>query len=58
MGKELAALRETLASGGLSGEQANQAVAASLRVLDQVIPDLAWEQVRSQLPRARGEWSS
>jgi hypothetical protein len=58
MGKELAALRETLARGGLSGEQANQAVAASLRVLDQVIPDLAWEQVRSQLPRARGEWSS
>jgi hypothetical protein len=57
MGKELATLRETLASGSLSAEQANLAVASSLRVLDQVVPDFAWEQVRSQLPRARGEWS-
>jgi hypothetical protein len=58
IGKELAALQQVLKAGVTSLEQANQAVASSLRVLDEVVPEFAWEHVRSQLPSARGEWGS
>jgi hypothetical protein len=58
IGKELDALRRVLQTGVASLEQANQAAASSLRVLDEVVPDVAWEQIRSELPAARGEWAS
>jgi len=58
VGKELDALRKALQGGITSIDQANQAVASALRVLDEVFPEIAWEDVRSQLPRAKGEWPS
>jgi hypothetical protein len=30
-------------------------VESALKVLDDVIPPIAWERIRSQLPAARGE---
>ncbi len=56
VGKELAALQQVLQAGVVSLEQANQAAASALRVLDEVVPDVAWKQIRAQLPAARGEW--
>ena len=56
IGKELIGLQQVLKAGVTSIEQANQAAASALRVLDEVVPDLVWEHVRSQVPRARGEW--
>jgi hypothetical protein len=55
VGKELGALQSVLAGGVHSIEQANQAVASSLRVLDEVVPEIAWEAVCAELPQARGE---
>jgi hypothetical protein len=55
VGKELGALQSVLAGGVHSIDQANQAVASSLRVLDEVVPELAWETLRAELPQARGE---
>jgi hypothetical protein len=57
IGKELAALQGAVAGGVHSIEQANAAVASSLRALDEVVPEIAWEHVRSHVPRARGEFS-
>ena len=56
IGKQLAALQALLAGGVDSIEQANQAVASCLRVIDEVLPETVWEHVRAQLPQARGEW--
>lgn len=56
IGKELAALQQVLKAGVTSLEQANLAAASALGVVDEVVPDLVWEHVRSQLPHARGEW--
>lgn len=56
VGAEVAALQRAVQGGVTSIEQANQAVSGALRVLDEVLPTLAWEQVRAELPRARGEW--
>ena len=58
VGKEIAALQTVLEGGVRSIEQASQAVASSLRVLDEMVPEIAWEHARSQLPRARGEFAS
>lgn len=58
IGKELSGLQQVLEGGVRSIEQANLAVASALRVLDQVVPELAWEHVQSRSPRARGEWAS
>jgi hypothetical protein len=55
IGKELAALQGAVASGVRSIEQANAAIASSLRAIDEVVPGIAWEHLRSQLPSARGE---
>jgi hypothetical protein len=57
IGKQLDELRRVVQSGVVSLEQANQAAASSLRVLDEVVPEVAWEQIRSQLPAARGDWT-
>jgi hypothetical protein len=57
VGKELEALRAVLAGGVHSLEQANQAVASALQVVDKVVPTIAWEHVRERLPEARGEFS-
>lgn len=56
VGKELGTLQQVLRGGITSIEQANEAVASALRVLDEVFPEVAWQHVQSQLPRARGEW--
>ena len=56
IGKELATLQQVIASGVRSLEQANQAASASLRVIDEVVPEIAWQHVRGEIPRARGEW--
>jgi hypothetical protein len=56
IGKELIKLQQVLKAGVTSVEQANQVGASALRVLDEVVPDLVWEHIRSQVPRARGEW--
>jgi hypothetical protein len=56
IGKELIRLQQVLKAGITSIEQANRAAASALRVLDDVVPDLVWERIRSQVPRARGEW--
>ena len=56
IGKELIKLQQVLKAGVTSIEQANQAAASALRVLDEVVPDLVWEHIRSQVPRARGQW--
>lgn len=57
IGKELAALQQALQSG-VTVEQAQRASAASLQVVDQMVPEIAWEHVRAKLTRARGEFSS
>lgn len=55
VGKETAALQEAMAGGVHSLEQASRAVESALKVLDDVLPALAWERVRAALPEARGE---
>jgi hypothetical protein len=49
-------LQKVLSGGVTSIEKANQAVAGALRVLDEVVPQIAWEHVQARLPHARGEW--
>jgi hypothetical protein len=55
VGKELAALQGVLAGGVRSLEEASEAVDGSLRVLDEMVPEMAWERVRAVSPQARGE---
>jgi len=55
IGKEVEALHSVIAGGVDSIAQANQAVAGSLRAIDQVLADIAWEHVRSEVPEARGQ---
>lgn len=55
VGKQLAALQAVLEGGIHSVEQAKQAVSSSLRVLDEVVPGIAWELLEERLPEARGE---
>ena len=56
IGKEVTKLQQVVKAGVTSIEQANQAAASALRALDEVVPDLVWEHIRSQVPRARGQW--
>jgi len=56
IGKEMAALQGVLAGSIGSVDQANKALASSLHVLDEVIPEVAWQQLRAQSPSARGEF--
>ena len=58
VGKEIQALQGVLEGGVRSVDEASRAMASSFRVLDEVAPEIAWEHVRSQLPRARGELGS
>jgi hypothetical protein len=55
IGKELMKLQQVVKAGVTSIEQANQATASALRALDEVIPDLVWEHICSQMPPAQGE---
>lgn len=57
IGKELAALQAAVAGGVHSVEQVNAVVASSLHALDEVVPELVWQLVRSRLPQARGEFA-
>jgi hypothetical protein len=58
VGAELQDLQRMLQDGALSIERANAVMASSLRVLDELVPEVAWEMVRSALPHARGEFGS
>jgi len=49
IGKELDAIHAAMEGGVHSLEQANRAVASSLEALDQVVPEIAWRHVQSQL---------
>ncbi len=53
IGKELGAIQAALEGGVTSVEQAQRAMSSALSVLDQVVPEIAWKQVASQLPAAR-----
>ena len=53
VGKEFADLHAAVASGVYSIEQANRAVASSLGVLDEVIPEIAWQIVQRRSGSAR-----
>jgi len=53
IGKELDAIHSAMEGGVHSLEQANRAVASSLGVLDQVVPEIAWRHVQSQLDDLR-----
>jgi hypothetical protein len=55
IGKELDAVHTALGDGVHSLDQANRAVASSLQALDEIVPEIAWQHVQSQLPHARGE---
>ena len=55
IGKELEAVQTLLKTGVTSVDEASEAVAGPFRVLHDVAPKLAWEQIRSKLPSARGE---
>lgn len=55
VGEETAALQRALAAGVHSLDQANLAVQSALRVVEDALPAIAWERLRSQLPAARGE---
>jgi len=57
IGKQVNALQDVVRQGVSSLDQAHRAVASSLRVLDEVVPGIAWEHVRSKLPEARGEFA-
>jgi hypothetical protein len=53
IGPEVVALQRLVAGGVNSIEQANRAVAGAMRVLDEVVPDMAWEHVQAELPELR-----
>lgn len=46
LGKDLEALHRSLQGGVSSLEQASRAAAGALRVVDEVVPQLAWERLR------------
>ncbi len=50
IGSELDALHAALESGVNSLEQAHRAVSSSLGVLDQVVPEIAWNHAQKHLP--------
>jgi hypothetical protein len=58
VGKQLAALQGAVKGGVHSIEDANKVVASSLQALDQIIAQIAWDQVKATLPQARGELAS
>jgi hypothetical protein len=58
VGAELQELQRVLQGGAVSIERASAVVASSLRVLDELVPEVAWERLRSLLPHARGEFES
>jgi hypothetical protein len=58
VGTELQELQRVLEGGAPSIERANAVMASSLRVLDELVPEVAWQMVRSALPHARGESGS
>jgi hypothetical protein len=55
VGKEVRALQAAVAGGVRSLDQANQVVASTREVIDEVVPSIAWEQVCNRIPAARGE---
>jgi len=58
IGKELDAIHAALEGGAASPEQEHRAMSSALSALDQVIPEIAWKHVLSQLPEARDSVTS
>lgn len=58
VGETFGVLQRSLESGVDSIDDASRAVSATFRVLDEVIPELAWEFIHAELPHARAEWDS
>jgi hypothetical protein len=58
IGKELEAIHSALGDGVHTLEQASRAVASSLHALDEIVPEIAWQHVQSQLAHARGEYEA
>jgi len=52
LGGEIAAINDCLRQGCGSLVDAHRLVASSLKILDEVIPDIAWQQVRTAFPEA------
>jgi len=50
IGKQLGAIQSVLAGGVESIAQANQAVASSLRAIDEIVTEIAWEHVQKAVP--------
>jgi hypothetical protein len=53
IGAKLSELNRTLKGGITSLSDAHRAVSSSLKILDEVIPGLAWEHLQQVLPEAR-----
>jgi hypothetical protein len=58
VGERFDVLQRSLESGVDSIDNASRAVAATFRVLDEVIPEFAWEYIHAELPHARADWDS
>jgi uncharacterized protein (DUF2267 family) len=58
VGEPFDVLQRSLESGVDSIDDASRAIAATFRVLDEVIPELAWEYIHAPLPHARVERDS
>jgi hypothetical protein len=52
IGSKLTELNRTLQEGLISLNDAHRVVSSSLKILDEVIPDLAWEHLQKVLPEA------
>ena len=53
IGEKLSELNRTLQGGLTSLKDAHRVVSSSLKVLDEVIPDLAWDHLQQVLPEAK-----
>ncbi len=53
IGEKVAELNRTLQGGMTSLNDAHRVVASSLKILDEVIPALAWEHLQKVVPEAK-----
>jgi hypothetical protein len=53
IGEKVAELNRTLQGGVISLNDAHRVVSSSLKILDEVIPDIAWQHLQKALPEAK-----
>lgn len=58
IGKELGAIHSAMQDGVHSLEQAQRVAGSSMQALERIVPEIAWQHVRAELPHARGEYDS